>query len=177
MLDHIIMSPAYFIQVGVVSHAVVNIHVMGCCCCCCFHPLSDVQQNPAVSTCTEVGDITIVSGVSLRQVKGGCNGLMYIQEDSLYYETRCGSKLCCKFCRYQLKLSQITKVEIVHNETVYSDRGGYINLSPGLKIAAHPSTTVLVAMPDATIFGPQLAQASVREKDKKSDGGEKNDGF
>lgn len=138
---------------------------MGCCLC---HPLSDVEQNPAISTYTEVGDIVIAQGVSVRQVKGCCNGLMYIQGDSLYYETKLGGRLCCRCCRYRLKLSSIDIVDILNNEMLRFV-GGAIHLTPGLRISAYPNITVLVVMPDAAIFGPQLAEASNREKDK--DGG------
>lgn len=127
-----------------------------------------MEQNPAITTYTDVGDIVIAHGIVIRQVKGCCSGLMYIKGDYLCYEMKCGSNLCCTCHRYRFKLLHIDIVDILNDQTLRL-LGGSIHLSPGLRITAYPNITVLVAMPDAAIFGPQLAEASNRVKGR--DGG------
>lgn len=135
--------------------------------CCLGRPVIEVKQDPSVSSYTEVGDIIIAVGLSHTIVRGS-SGLMYIQGDSLYYELISGSSLCCcKCCMRRFQLSQIDTVEIVDSQQMMTIGSGHaICLAPGLKISAHPNTTVLVAMPDAVSFALQLTEASNSHKEK-----------
>lgn len=125
---------------------------MGCCFC---HSLSKVENDPKVSDLVTVGDIGIYRGMmSVIRIQGCCNGIMYIKNDSLYYETKYGGALCCSCFRQRFRLSDIKKVEPLPY--------GPITIA-GLKITVvSPSqivTTVLVVMPDAATFSPQLGKA------------------
>lgn len=134
---------------------------MGCCLC---HPLAEVVQDPDVSFHTTVGDIVVLRGIMTSSVKGCCSGIMYVKEDTLYYETQCGSSLCCKCFRQGFLLSEIQNVEVVQNQAVRYQMSKYILLSPGLKITAGQNTTILVAVSDAAAFSQQLLHACNSKK-------------
>ena len=136
---------------------------MGCCLC---RPVTDVEQDAAVTSYTDVGDVVFAYGFIVRRVQGCCcNGIMYIKGDSLYYEVKIGSTLCCTCYRVRFRLSEIIIVDIINDQSL-GFLGGAIHLSPGLRITAQPNTTILVSMPDAAVFGPQLAEASNNQKRK-----------
>ena len=147
---------------------------MGCCLC---RPDTDVLNDPLVTMHVTVGDIAIVSQYSRSVIKGYCSGLMYIKEDTLYYETVCGGRLCCQCCRREFNISHITGVEVIENQLVrlevfgnqrpvwfprerYNDN--FIILRPGLKITVKSTsgsiTTIVVAMPDAMEFANLLSK-------------------
>ena len=150
--------------------------------CCLGRPVTDVEKDPSVSSYVDVGDIFIVRGSVRTEVKGCCNGLMYIQGDSLNYETRCGSNLCCGCCRHRFQLAQINAVEIVDSQqmTVLQvgrfERHG-IRLTPGLKITADPNIAIYVAMPDAAMFGEHLKEATENQQRKDGKSSSIDDGF
>jgi hypothetical protein len=56
-------------------------------------------------------------------------------------------------------LADVVIVDILNDQTLHVG-GGNIRLVPGLRITGHPNTTILVAMPDAAVFGPKLVEAS-----------------
>lgn len=124
---------------------------MGCCLC---RPETDVEQDPSVVSYAEVGDIIITRGsVRLLGLGRYSRGLMYIQGDSFYYVTKCGSKLCCCKCfRYSFKLSDIDQVDMLNRSS--------LNLPPGLRISVHPDITILAGMPDAATFARPLSKMS-----------------
>ncbi len=94
---------------------------------------------------------------------------MYVKDDFLYYETRCGRNLCCKCCRQSFKLSAIQSVEVVRpvqNQVIPFQNRNYIVFSPVLKIMAVPNTLILVAVPgNIASFAEQLEHTCSLSKD------------
>lgn len=131
---------------------------MGCCLC---RPDTDVLNDPLVSMHATVGFIAFVSQYSHVFAGGCCSGLMYIKENTLYYETVCGGRLCCQCCRHEFSISLITGVEVIENQLV-TFHNRYIFLRPGLKITIKSTSgsimTIIVAMPDAMEFANQLSK-------------------
>ena len=137
-------------------HSKLLFEDMGCCCC---RPLAEVEQDPSVSFHTDVGNIAIVHGIVSKSIQGCCNGVMYVKDGVLYYETKYGSsRLCCKCARDNFPLSEIQTVELVQNQAVRYQSTKYILLSPGLKITLSGGV-VLAAIPDAAVFSQQLLKA------------------
>ena len=134
---------------------------------CVMHPLTEVEQDLSVSYHTDVLDIVVFKGdIPWYQVLGCCTGLMYIKDGSLYYEMKCGSSLCCLCCRKRFKLQDLRTVEVIDNQafrfqsaSIRNPRTHEIVLSPGLRITAGYSTTVLVGVPEAVELAQQLRQA------------------
>ena len=126
---------------------------MGCCLC---NPLPAVQKDPSVSHFTPVGDTAIVHGTRVVQICSSCPGVLYLQDDTLNYR-------CCKFYKYSCKLSDIEKVEVIHN---VSYRVFLLNtdLYPGLKITVRPDTLLFVAVQNAEIFLFHLAHVIESQK-------------
>lgn len=143
---------------------------MGCCLAC--HPLADVEQDPAVSLHTTVGDMVVFWGTAYLAKVQFCSGIMYVKEGHLYYETKCGSKLCCRCYKQCFKLSEIRSIDVVNKIEWYPTIRGYrhIALLPGLKIELDISSTnswyqpsgktnFLIAVPDAAVFAQKLLKA------------------
>lgn len=135
---------------------------MGCCCC---HPLSDVENDPSITCLAEVGYFfTYTEALAVRSGTNLCYGLMYIKDDTLCYETKCGDNLSC-CCRRQFSLAAIKKVEIMQEGTLVSV-GQFVSPfffhTAGLMITCVSSfgitTLVFVGMPDAPTFGPELSR-------------------
>ena len=145
--------------------------------CCLGRPVTHILNDPTVAIHTTVGDIAIVRRYSSTLVKGCCNGVMYVRpsEGLLYYETKCGSSLCCRCCRHSFAITDISRVEVIENGRVLirsgsrarsgdmlADGGEYLDLHPGLKIifgnSAHPTAVIHVAMPDAKRFVGELKE-------------------
>ncbi len=103
-------------------------------------PASHILDSPSVISCAEVGDITVISGiftVTNSSDKRCWDGILYIKGDSLYYQTKMGSLLCCKSIQLRFKLSEIMKIQVIKgtlelpNNTI---------LNPGLKITLEKPT-------------------------------------
>ncbi len=139
---------------------------MGCCLC---HSLAEVEQDPGISVQAAVGDIIIVRERAVTSTQGDIQGIMYVKDDFLYYETRCGSNLCCKCCRQSFKLSAIQSVEVAQNQVIPFQSNNYVIRSPVLtvlKITAVPSTLILVAVPgNVASFAEQLEHTCSLSKD------------
>ena len=135
--------------------------------CCLGRPVTDILNDPTVAIHATVGDIAIVRGYcSTTAIRGGCNGVMYVRpsEGLLYYETKCGSSLCCRCCRHSFAITDISRVEVIENGRISYSAGStqYLDLHPGLKIifgnSAHPTAVIHVAMPDAKRFVSELKE-------------------
>lgn len=141
---------------------------------CLFHPVSDVEQDPSVTSYTAVDDISVVRRVYSRRAQGG---LMYIQGDSLHYETTHGTKLCCRCWKQSFPLAKIVKIDTHLNKTFSVSFSGKrdITLFPGLRIPFRdPDLVILVDMPDAVRFAGKLettraGQQREREAAEKSE--------
>ena len=142
--------------------------VMDCCLC---RPITSVSDDPTVTIRATVGDVFFDYGVYQSYSVGGCNnGLMYVKETRLEYDSICCGRLCCVCCRCCgaccgkfFDLETIASVEVLENQSFsIRDRQAmlWINLNPGLKmIVKRPSgaeVTVLVQMQDAHEFAAQL---------------------
>lgn len=137
---------------------------MGCCAC---RPLDLVEQDPSVSFYTNVGDIVFIRPLLTSRIVGCCDGIMYVKDGTLYYETKCSGRLCCLCARQGVKLADIRSVVLVKNDTFryqgpmrlrpYPHRTTHqIRLSPGLRITTSNNTMIAVATPDAAVFSQQL---------------------
>ncbi len=140
---------------------------MGCCAC---HSLNEVEQDPGVSLYTNVGDIVFFRPWLTSQVIGLCDGVLYVKDGTLYYETKCCSRLCCRCARQGFSLSEIRSVVFAQSDSIrfqgprrmrhYGSRQSYvIVLSPGVKITTANNTLIAVASADAAVFAEQLQQA------------------
>ncbi len=129
---------------------------MGCLLC---QPAEEVIGDTTVTSYADVGDIVVFSGrVTYLSIRRCFNGLLYIKDDSLYYQTKFGASLSCK---HRYKLSDVVKVEVVKQARLLLPNRKYIILNPGLKITlGNPSTTMLVAIQEAERFGMELVRAS-----------------
>ena len=124
-----------------------------------------MEQDLAVSFYTTVGNIAIARGGAVLIANNACKGILYVKDDSLYYETKCCGKLCCRCCRQSFKLSEIQNVEVLQNQAVPYDGRNRIHLSLGLRITAG-SYLIVAAAPDASSFAEQLLHACNLSTDK-----------
>ena len=135
---------------------------MGCFLC---RPLDEVEQDPDISFYTTVGDVALFprsSSYTVPHYLGRHDGIMYVKDETLYYENKCGGRLCCVCARQSFKLSTINCVKYRENDKVGAHGRGYsidISLSPGLKIATTDDVLIAAAAPDAAVFSARLQQA------------------
>ena len=135
---------------------------MGCCMC---RLLEEVEQDPSVSFYTTVGDVGLFrsaeSSLIPAQRLGRHDGIMYVKDDTLFYESKLCGRLCWKCARQSFKLSMINSVKYREEDKVSAYGRGYrveTVLSPGLRIATN-DVLIAVAAPDAAVFSEQLKQA------------------
>ena len=134
---------------------------MGSCMC---HPLTDVEQDPTVSCHANVEDIVFFSGnFPIYQVLGCCTGIMYVKDNVLFYNMKCGTSLCCTcYGRKRTNLGDIHSIEVVTNDIVRFWGHKYVHeivLAPGLKITLKNGNVVLVGCSDAVVFAQELQRA------------------
>ena len=140
---------------------------MGCCFC---RPDTEVLYDPSVTSHATVGDIAFDKACTYSDptIKG-CEGLMYIKENVLYYEMACSGRLCCLSRRQAFNVTDITSVEVCEDR-VETFKRQFIILRPRLKITVKPQsgsvTMIIVAMPDAAEFAAKLNElVSPNEKE------------
>ena len=108
---------------------------------CCFGiPAAEIENDPTITVKAEVGDVIISNIHYTQRVEGGFNGIMYVKDGYLYYQV-----LCCCCCNRQFLLSDITRIQTWNQRMEITLSSGY---------------NILVTVPDAAIFGPQLMKAS-----------------
>jgi hypothetical protein len=128
------------------------------------HPLAEMEEDPGVIYHTYVEDFVVLRDDLPTYKALGCySGVMYIKNNHVYYNMKCGTTLCCIFYRRRFKLRDIHTVEVVENETVQIFGYRYYHevvFSSGLKITLG-DTTVVVSVPaeDAIEFARELRQA------------------
>ena len=142
---------------------------MGCCFC---RPDTEVLNDPSVIVHATVGDIAFDKACRCGEatVEKGCEGLMYVKENVLYYEIALSQgRLCCLSLRQAYNVTDITSIE-VFEDRVEGFKNKFIILRPGLKIAVKPQsgsvTTIFVAMPEATEFAAKLKELIPANKEK-----------
>ena len=122
---------------------------MGACCCACLR-VPQVLEDPSVAIKARVGDIGIGDEyVAIIHVRGACEGVMYVDGDTLRY-------MGC--CVYSTKLKDITNIEVVDSGYVVIG-GNYVELRPGLKISLNNGSTIAVAVPEPRSFADVLRKA------------------
>lgn len=123
---------------------------------CLFRPpVSDVDQNPSVTSCTAVDHIVVVRPWYSRKARAG---LIYVKGDRLHYESAFNFRRC-SCLRQSLPLANIVKVKTYQNKYFVLGVGccDAINLCPGLRISFQsPDIVWLVDMPEAVTFASQL---------------------
>ena len=122
---------------------------MGACCCACLR-VPQVLEDPSVAIKARVGDIGIGDEyVAIIHVRGACEGVMYVDGDTLRY-------MGC--CVYSTKLKDITIIEVVDIGYVLIG-GKHVVLRPGLKISLNNGSTIAVAVPEPRSFADVLRKA------------------
>ena len=123
--------------------------------CCIFRPITIVTEDPDVVMCTNVGG-TVISSTYYR-LEINSDGLLYVKDNKLYYESVRFCWLNCKWLRRVWHVSEVKRVEVIT-----PDSGREMNY--GLKIVMQNEsrqTTTLeasAAMNEAVNFRTQLIQ-------------------
>lgn len=97
---------------------------------------------------------------------GNLDGILYVKDGRLYYESGLGPLLCCRCFRRCWYLANIKEIKVVYKETVtqVTRRGHYfvISMDPGLKITVSDSYgnlyTLMFGVPDAENFSVKLRE-------------------
>ena len=123
---------------------------MGACCCAAYQ-VPQVLEDPSITVKARVGHIGIgTARVARLKIQVDWEGVMFVDGDNLRYTA---GKLRC--CEYSTKVQNITNVEVVDNGYVVVG-GGYVVLSPGLKISLNNGSLIAVAVPEAHGFADML---------------------
>ena len=102
---------------------------MGCCLC---RPLAEVQEDPDILFHNRVGDIAVFKhDFNTYKVLGGYNGIMYVKDGYLYYEARCGRRICCACCKQRFSLAEIRSINVLHNQSITFHSGRHIHGTGG----------------------------------------------
>ena len=120
-------------------------------CCCAFNRASLILEDPSITIKARVGDIWIGRGHVARLSVQGCDGVMYVDGDTLRY---------MGYCVYSTRLHDVTNIEVVDDGYVLN--AGFhgqlqpLVLRPGLKISLRDGRMIAVAVPEAHAFAEML---------------------
>ena len=120
---------------------------MGGLCCAC-HRAPQILEDPSITIKARAGDFGVGGAhVSHHTVRGGCEGVIYVDDDSLRY-------VGC--CVYSTRLENITNIEVVDGYVLMG--GKRLVLRPGLKISLKNGSMIAVAVPEAQAFAGMLSK-------------------
>ena len=102
-----------------------------------YRPHDKVKNDPSVQVYTEVRAVAQVNPLGGKMLSSSDDGILYVQDKHLYYETIAKRELCCSYFKKSWKLSDIKEVRSVVDEdvlVVMKKSVTTVSLNPGLKI-------------------------------------------
>lgn len=125
----------------------------------------EVAKDPAVVMYTTVGSIVLQDHQGSRPLSGPLEGLLYVRQDQLCYETTVRGKRWCRCFKRRWDLVQVKHMTVVRStQAAHSKHHHYrnTNKSPaGLKISLRThlgyGQSLVISMPDAEGFSTLLA--------------------